>query len=150
VRRNEEHKQSALKLKVDVERLQGLIKQLTTEKQLVEQNKQSVIAALEREIGSMATHLDQLSDAFDKVADIESMPQGQWGFLALPSRFFSFLRAVKAIVTFWREESGDSSNAKVEGSTTPAISGETDEAARKDQPQMYDDPASINRSLLDR
>lgn len=149
LRRNTEHKQSALQLRLDVERLQGLINQLTQEKQQLTQNNQLIVADLEQEISSMTTHLDRLSTAFDDVADIETMPQTQWSFLTLPGRFFKLLRTVKEIVLSWREE-----QPKALADHHPSASlgpGETEvESDRRDRPQMFTDPASVGRSLLDK
>jgi hypothetical protein len=149
LRRNEEHKQSALKLKADVERLQILINQLKLEKQQLTESNRLIISGLEREINSMTTHLDQLSDVFDKVSDIE-LSQTQWSFLALPGRFFNFLRAVKAIVLSWREERNEDEDSQVVSVTPPQLSAKTEVTDdRTEKPQMYTDPASLGRSLLD-
>lgn len=148
LRRNEEHKQSALKLKTDVQRLQSLINQLKLEKQQQAQGQQQLISNLESEILSMTTHLDQLSDAFNAVADIETETQTQWSFMSLPRRFFEFVRAVKAVVLWWRDERG---NEEALNSTSPQpLSPEEIEEDRRERPQMYEDQASIGRSLLDR
>jgi hypothetical protein len=152
VRRNEEHKQSAIKLKSDVERLQGFIAQLSLEKEQLAASNQLIVSELEREINSMASHLNQLSDAFDKVADVENSSQLQWGMLSFPSRFMNFLRAVRAIVLFWRDERGDEGTALPSGQPQLPNSPmpEADAADRQERPQMHDDPASRGRSLLDR
>ena len=148
LRRNEEHKQSALKLKTDVQRLQSLINQLKLEKQQQAQGQQQLISDLESEILSMTTHLDQLSDAFNAVADIETETQTQWSFMSLPRRFFEFVRAVKAVVLWWRDERGNE-EALNPASPKPLSPAEIEED-RKERPQMYEDQASIGRSLLDR
>lgn len=152
LRRNEEHKQTALKVKADLARLQTAIQQLNLEKQQLAADSQQVVLELQREMTSMATHLDQLSAAFDTVADIDTGTQSQWGFFALPGRLFNFVRAVKAVVMWWREEQDDgSSNAVPAGNTRPQLPGGTpNEDDRRENPQMYDDPASQGRSLLDR
>jgi predicted RNase H-like nuclease (RuvC/YqgF family) len=152
LRRNEEHKKSTLQLKSDVERLQTLINQLTFEKQQLTQNNQLIISDLEHEIGSMTKHLDKLSAVFDAVSDVEDLPQTQWSFLSLPSRFFSFIREVKAIVLSWREENNEEvKDIQVSIVSRPQLPGKTEvDDNRIEQPQMYTDPASINRSLLDR
>lgn len=150
LRRNEEHKQSALRLKTDVERLQGLIYQLTQEKQKLAQSNQLVVAELEKEMSAMAAHLDQLSLAFDGVEDIETAQQTQWSFLSMPRRFFEFIRAVGAVVTWWRQEQ-PAEDSPVENLSIPQLPAHANQPEeRKERPQMYDDPASNNRSLLDR
>jgi seryl-tRNA synthetase len=150
LRRNEEHKQSAIKLKTDVERLQVLINQLNQEKQKLAQSQQLVIANLEQEISSMSKHLDNLSEVYNTVADIEDMTQTQWSFLSLPQRFFQLLRAVKSIVLTWRKEHyEDITNTSLKDSSHLKMLDSTDlDKAYREQPQMYDDPASIGRSLL--
>ncbi|MUL37210.1 hypothetical protein [Gloeocapsopsis dulcis] len=152
LRRNEEHKQSAIKLKTDVERLQILINQLNQEKQQLAQSQQQIVTGLEQEISSISKHLDNLSEVYNTVADIEDMTQTQWSFLSLPQRFFQLLRAVKTIVLSWREEHyEDTTNISIKGASQPKISDSTDlDNARREQPQMYEDPASIGRSLLDK
>lgn len=152
IRRNEEHKQAALQLKVDFERLQSFINRLNFEKQQLAENNQQVVAELQQEITAMSTHLEQLSTAFDTVADIESSPQSQWGFLALPSRFFNFFRSVRAIVTWWRDEQGPATTNSVDSQASrPSLPGQTEaEDSRNEKPQMHDDQSSIGRSLLDR
>lgn len=152
IRRNEEHKQSAIKLRADVERLQDFINQLGLEKQQLAANNQAIVSQLEREISSMATHLNQLSDAFDKVADIDNSSQLQWGMLSFPSRFLNFLKAVRTIVMFWREEGDSGAEFTAINGSRPQLPGTSSEAAddRRDRPQMHDDPASRGRSLLDK
>ncbi|GAB4235858.1 MAG: hypothetical protein Kow00121_63300 [Elainellaceae cyanobacterium] len=154
IRRNEEHKQSALQLKTDVERLQTYIHQLKLEKEEQAGDNRRIISALEQELGSMAGHLDKLSDAFDTVSDLDNPQQSQWGFLATPGRFFSFLRAIKAIVLWWREERDDG-NSVTSGTSSPQLPGDSPanldlEDDRRMNPQMYTDSASQGRSLLDR
>lgn len=155
LRRNEEHKQSTLQLKADVERLQTLINQLKLDKQQLIQDNQIVISELEREIGSMTGHLDRLSAAFDPVSeDLEDTTRMYWSFLHLPKRFLDFLRTVKAIVLSWREESNNDINIdRIASPSTPKLPGTTEietDGDRKEHPQMYTDPASIGRDLLDR
>lgn len=152
IRRNEEHKQSALKLKADVGRLQTLISQLSLEKQQSAQRNQLIVAELEQEMSAMSGHLNQLSVAFEQVADIENSNQAQWGFFALPRRFFNFIQAVRTIVLQWRDDNNDvSDQPQLSGRPQPTLSDrpESDDD-RRDRPQMYDDPASQGRSLLDR
>jgi len=151
LRRNEEHKQSALKLKTDVGRLQVFINQLKLEKQQLAEGNQLIISELEREVQTMTKHLDQLSDAFNTVADLDDPAQTQWNFLALPSRFFKFIQAVRAIVLFWREErQEDAGDTQFVSTSRPQLSGEAEISDdRRERPQMYTDPASQGRSLLD-
>ncbi len=156
LRRNEEHKQSIVEFKTRVEHLHTLVSQLTLEKQEITQNNQLVIAELNHELGSMGSRLDQLSAAFDTVPDPDTLGQSQWSILALPNHFFKFLRAVKAIVVWWREENSDNdAAAQMTGDPSPQLPGAPEaetkaEDDRLDKPQMYTDQASINRSLLDR
>jgi len=155
LRRNEEHKQSTLQLKADVERLQALINQLKLEKQQLIQDNQIVISELEREIGSMTGHLDRLSAAFEPVSeDLEDTTRMYWSFINLPKRFLDFIRTVKAVVLSWREENNnDTSIAPITSPSIPKLPGTTEietDSDRKDKPQMYTDPASIGRDLLDR
>ena len=152
IRRNEEHKTKTGLLKQDVQRLQGMIRQLAAEKQQIAQTKQDIIQALEAEMTTMASHLDELSVAFDDIADVETAEQTQWSFMALPRRFFRFLRAVKAVVLWWRSERPDDSPSLPSASQSAALPGEAidEDEDRRDRPQMYTDQASINRSLLDR
>ncbi len=152
LRRNEEHKQSALRLKADVERLQSMISKLTLEKEQLASSNRQIVTDLEREIGSMAGYLDQISTAFDSVSDIDNPEKAYWSYLSVPSRFFKFLRAIKAIVLWWREDKGEETEAlKVTNVSQSYLPGEveTDEDHRN-KPQMHTDPASIGRSLLDK
>lgn len=148
VRRNEEHKAKAGLLKEDIHRLQGMIHQLANEKQLLAEEKQSIIQTLETEMMTMASHLDELSGAFDGMADIESS-QSPWSLVASPNRFFRFLNAVKAIVMWWRDERSEPLPAASQRTSLPSETVDV-EADRRDRPQMHQDQASINRSLLDR
>lgn len=150
LRRNVEHKNNALQLKEDVQRLQGLIHQLTAEKRQLAASSQAVVAELEEEMTLMGSHLDRLSDAFETVAEVEAMEQAQWSFLALPARFFRFLRTVKAIVSWWQDERNPELSSNLEPSETQ-LPGQLDtESDRRENPQMYTDQASQGRSLLDR
>lgn len=144
IRRNEEHKQKALALRSNVERLQTTIQQLSQEKQQLATKDRLIVTELEAEIRSMSLHLEQLSVAFDAIPDIEDVQQSHWGMLAFPHRLLSFLRAVKAVVTWWRQD-----HAGAEASATPQLPGSSDlsEEDRRNNPQMYTDAASINRSL---
>lgn len=148
IRRNEEYKTKTSLLKEDVQRLHGMIQQLAGEKQQITQQNQEIIQALQTEMQTMTSHLDELSTAFEVVADAEAS-QSPWSLVASPNRFFRFLNAVKAIVMWWRDER--SAPLPVASQTT-SLPGETVdvEEDRRERPQMYQDQASINRSLLDR
>ncbi|AUB42245.1 hypothetical protein COO91_08357 [Nostoc flagelliforme CCNUN1] len=75
IRRNEEHKQTILKVKTDFDHLQGMISQLKKDKESLAEGNQKVITALELQIGTMSGHLDKLSSAFDSVSDIGNASQ---------------------------------------------------------------------------
>ncbi|NCJ05995.1 hypothetical protein GS597_05605 [Synechococcales cyanobacterium C] len=149
IRRNEEHKAKAGLLKTDIQRLQGIISQLATEKQQISAANQAIIQDLTVEIAKMATHLDELSLAFDGVAEIETADQSQWHFVSLPNRFFRFLKAVKAVVLWWRSEH-PLAPTELSASQTHTLPGASEDLDRRHNPQMYTDSASVNRSLLDR
>ncbi|HEY9878104.1 MAG TPA: hypothetical protein V6D29_06590, partial [Leptolyngbyaceae cyanobacterium] len=104
IRRNQEYKGKTGLLKEDVQRLQGMLHNLATEKQQTLQEKERMISALEAEMTTMASHLDELSVAFDAIADVETAEQTQWSFIALPNRFFRFVRAVRTVVAWWRSD----------------------------------------------
>ncbi|EKQ70157.1 hypothetical protein OsccyDRAFT_0428 [Leptolyngbyaceae cyanobacterium JSC-12] len=145
VRRNEEHKQKALILKSDVIRLQESIDRLNREKQSLAQNQQNTINELEQELRSMTRHLDQLSKAFEDVEDINSA----MGVMAIPGRFARFWQALKALIVWWREEHAEDSLTN--SRTLPAsFNKPLSEQEIRENPQLGSDPASINRSLLDR
>ena len=151
LRRNEEHKQTALQLKSDIHRMQGLISQLTLEKTQITESNRQIVTELQQEMSTMASHLDELSDAFGVVADFEDPQQSGMGLLAAPGRFFRFLRAVKAIVLWWRKD--DPETNALPSETHPPKAPFPDDPSfedRRENPQMYSDPASQNRSLLDR
>jgi hypothetical protein len=151
IRRNEEHKQTALSLKSDIERLQGLINQLSLEKELINFSNRQIVSELQQEMAAMAGHLDELSNAFTIVSDIDNPQQAEWAFLAFPNRFVRFLRAIKAIVLWWREEQNPEGDNPVNHVSPTPLLGDPDlERDRRDNPQMYSDPASQGRSLLDR
>lgn len=143
MRRNEEHKQTTLQVRAEVEQLQQLIQQLAVEKQQLTVNNQQIVTELTQQIETMSGQLDQLVEAFDGIADVES----PMGFMAQPSRFFRFLRALKAIVLFWKDETG--LEEQPQPTRSPRLSPQQLEADRRENPRMYQDPASINRSLLD-
>lgn len=154
IRRNEEHKNSALQLKTDVERLQAAIQQINLEKQQLAESDRLIISSLKDEINPMSRHLDQLAIAFDVVSDVDNQQQTQWSFLAMPGRFFNFMRAVKAIVLWWREDKDEDDSGRttqVVGGLPPQLpGGNENNDDRRDHPQMYTDPASQGRSLLDK
>jgi hypothetical protein len=143
IRRNEEHKQSVFKLKSDIIRLQELISQLTVEKETQLSNKQAVIAELTHEMKTMTSHLDQLSIAFEDVKDVN----GAMSAMAIPGKFARFWQALKALIVWWRDEYGDDpSTVAALPPTSPKPPSEQD---RRDNPQMYTDPASMQRSERD-
>ena len=141
VRRNEEHKQTVVTLRSDVARFQQLVSQLAQEKQVLTQNNQDVVAALEQELSTMTSHLDQISQAFKEVEDIGS----PMGAMAFPSRFNRFWRALRALITWWREENDGVDS----GALPPASSLSLNQEDRQEKPQMHSDPASVQRSLRD-
>lgn len=149
IRRNQEHKEKTGLLKEDVQRLQTMIHQLTSDKQQNLQEQQHLINALETEMTAMASRLDELAVAFDGVSDVETADQAYWGFVAMPGRLVRFIRAVKAVVTWWRQEESDRSQLPPSQSALDKGEDQDDGADRRDRPQMHTDPASINRSLLD-
>jgi hypothetical protein len=153
VRRNTEHKEKALRLKTDVERLNSYLQQLALDKEQLTARNQQVVAGLEREMAVLSQHLDHLSEVFDQVSDVDSLEQTKWSYLSFPSRFFNFIRAVRAIVTAWRND--DDQPVEIEASSTPSELPVAEEPVdpekdARDHPWMYDDPASTGRSLLDR
>ena len=68
--------------------------------------------------------------------------------MSLPRRFFEFVKAVRAVVLWWRDERGEEEALKP--TSTEQLSPAKIEEDRRERPQMYDDQASIGRSLLDR
>lgn len=145
IRRNEEHKQTALALRSDLARLQSAINQLNQEKQQLAKSQQSVITELNRELQVMTNRMDQLSQAFSDVEDVNSA----MGVMAIPGRFSRFWQALKALILWWREEYGD--DLPEDSGTLPGASPKTPtDDDRRDNPQMYTDPASIQRSELNR
>lgn len=143
IRRNEEHKQTISTLQNDSVRLQQLIHQLEQDKQTLTQSQQDNITALKQELGTMSSHLDQISQAFRDVEDIHS----PMGAMAIPVRFNRFWRALKALIVWWREENDDFGNAS--GALPPASPPSLNPDDRQENPQMYSDPASVQRSLRD-
>jgi hypothetical protein len=142
IRRNEEHKQNALQLRSDVERLQYLIRQLELDKQQLAAKNQQVISELTQQVDVMAGHFDKLTEAYDAISDIENPT----GFIAQPGRFFRFIRALKAIILFWREEHDQPSLPE----SPKQMNQYGTDADRRENPQMYQDQAAINRYLLDK
>ncbi|RMF68885.1 MAG: hypothetical protein D6742_03920 [Cyanobacteria bacterium J069] len=152
IRRNEEHKQTSLQLKADVVRLQGLMQSLAQEKQQLAASSQQLIQEMEQEMMAMGSRLDKLSSAFDAVADVETAERMQWGFLSLPQRFLNFLNAVRSIVSWWREEQGIEATPPqpVLPAAARKLTPEEEAIARRENPQMYTDTASVQRANLDR
>ncbi|MBW4690464.1 MAG: hypothetical protein KME27_01720 [Lyngbya sp. HA4199-MV5] len=141
IRRNEEHKQTISTLRNDAVRLQQLINQIDQDKQALAQSQQDVITTLKQEMGTMSSHLEQISEAFRDVEDIGS----PMGAMAFPVRFNRFWKALRALITWWREENDD---LVIGSSTSPAASPLPSKPEdRQEKPQMYTDPASVQRSL---
>ncbi|KPQ35476.1 MAG: Baculovirus polyhedron envelope protein, PEP, C terminus [Phormidesmis priestleyi Ana] len=144
VRRNTEHKDKTLQLRDKIGNLQGLINQLQTQKQTQLAEREAIITQLAGEMQEMDAQLNTLSQAFDAVGDVESEAQSQWGRLLFPKRILSLLKAVKALMQWYKKDE------------TPEITGGAieieviDEEHRRDYPHQYTDQASINRDLLDR
>jgi uncharacterized protein YukE len=148
MRHNDGYRDKVAQLKTDVAKLQSSINALSLEKRDLVQSKQDAIAALQQEMGTLAQHLDQLSDAFDDVANFDVAGSNQFGFLAASGRFFRFLRAVRSIVLWWRQDQIEPSAPQ---SSLPASYRPSDDREdRLNNPQMHTDPASNGRSLLDR
>lgn len=161
IRRNEEHKAKAIALRSNVDRLQSMIERLKQDKQALAQEQQAIITELEQEMGGMSQHLDQLSEAFSPIEGWADPDTGQFQFMAIPQRLFAFLRTVKSIVRAWRSGDGpsDPPPRAIAAQGPPrlpdpnrgrALTPEEEAQDRRDRPQMYEDQASINRSLLDR
>ncbi|GAA6620392.1 hypothetical protein [Scytonema sp. NUACC26] len=151
IRRNEEYKQSAIRVKTDLERLQSMISQLKQEKEQLAENNRQIVSELERELSSMVGQMDRLSEAFDSVSDVENAEQVYWGTLASPSRFMKFLKAIKTIVIWWREDKGvDEKVNKLSLTSSSRFANNVDPNEQREKPQMYTDPASIGRNLLDK
>ncbi|NEO34657.1 MAG: hypothetical protein F6K36_30580 [Symploca sp. SIO3C6] len=147
---NNQHKKDKLQLKETTVRLQSMIQKLTAEKQQLTAEHQELVSNLEVEITTMGTYLDRLSEAFEPFSDIDTPEQTKWHFVSLPGRFFQFLRAVRSIVMWWRDENElPAAKEKEEAAQLPLSQTDVDNDMR-DRPQMYSDPASVNRSLLDR
>jgi hypothetical protein len=131
-----------------------MISQLKGEKEQLAADNRQIVAALEREIGSMAGHSDQLSAAFDSVADVDNPDKAYWGVLSVPGKFLKFLNAIKAIVMWWRDDQEEDTKSLIVTNVSQTylpgkVEVDTDEE-RIEKPQMYTDQASQGRSLLDK
>lgn len=147
VRRNEEHKAKAVLLKEDVQRLQGMIRQLATEKQQITHANQDIIQALEAEMITMASHLDDLTFAFDGMEGLATAEQTNRSFMASPFRFFRLLRIVRSVVMWWQTERPEDKLPLPSSQIALSDEVEDEDQDRRDRPQMYTDQASVNRSL---
>jgi hypothetical protein len=145
IRHNNGYRDKVTQLKTDVAKLQANINTLSTEKRDLVQSNQTVISSLQSEIGTLTQHLDQLAEAFDDVANFDVTGDNQFGFLAASGRFFKFLRAVRSIVFWWRQDVSEPPSSALPG----AVLNPEDGDDRRHNPQMYTDPASIQRSLRD-
>ncbi len=162
IRRNEEHKDKAIALRSNVDRLQSMIDRLNQNKQSLAGGQQAIIDELEQEMEGMSQQLDQLSDAFGTIEGWADPDTGQFQFMAIPQKLFTFLRTVKNIVLAWRGDNGSSSSQSraiapsrggpsfSDGPHGNSLTPDEEEQDRRERPQMYEDQASINRSLLDR
>ncbi|ABB57334.1 hypothetical protein [Synechococcus elongatus] len=137
-RRNQEYKNKAMQLQSDVQRLQSLIEKLEVDKLQIEASKRQVISELQAEFATVSQHLDELSSAFDEIQDFENLLKSPTGLISATPRLIKFLRRIVTIVRFWRRPDD----------SQPTLTGT--EQDRRDRPQMYDDPESNGRSLLDR
>lgn len=144
IRRNEEHKHKIQTLQTNTAKLDLLISQLNLEKQELSASKQATISELKQELQNMTGHLDVLSRAFEDVEDVN----GAMSVLSIPTRFNRFWQALKALILWWREESGEE-EVMANRSLPPSSNRANDENDRHDNPQMYSDPASIQRSERD-
>ncbi|MGQ9872718.1 hypothetical protein [Leptodesmis sp.] len=91
----------------------------------------------------MTNRMDQLSQAFSDVGDVNNA----MGVMAIPGRFSRFWQALKALVLWWREEYGD--DLPENSSTLPDSAPTPTDEDRRNNPQMYTDPASVQRSERD-
>ena len=148
VRRNSEHKETTLQLRDRLTHFQSLIDQLKNQKQAQLLEKEFLINQLAEEMTEMSAQLGVLSDAFNEVGDVDTDVQTHWGQLIVPTRFIKLLRAVKSVMLWWNQRDGQS---LPENSDAIEIVHESaTETAKREQPQMYSDQASTDRSLLDR
>ncbi|MEO1123716.1 MAG: hypothetical protein AAFX95_06510 [Cyanobacteria bacterium J06639_16] len=148
IRRNTEHKETTLQLRERIKHFQGLIDQLQTQKQAQLQAKEALITQLATEMAEMGEQLDTLAEAFDAAGDLELTLQTHWGNVAFPGRFMRFLRAVRALIQWWKRKDDDSDSLS-SGAQPTLPSADLDEQDKRDRPQIYTDQASVNRSLLD-
>ena len=151
IRRNTEHKEKTDHLRQTVAHLQGLINQLQTQKQSQLQAREEIIAQLGSEVTEMTHQINQLSDAFEAVGDLEAEAQTHWGHLMFPSRIVKLLQAVKSLMQWWhRQDDSPTLNGSNDDNTLAAEVTMIDEEHRRNYPHLYTDQASINRDLLDR
>jgi hypothetical protein len=144
IRRNTEHKDKALKLRGDLGHLQGLIDQLQAQKQMQLAEKETIIAQLAEQMMEINEQIGTLSEAFDAVGDVEGEAQAQWGRLLFPTRIMRLLKAVKALMQWYKkDEPASLSDGVIEIDII-------DEQHRRDYPHQYTDQASINRDSLNR
>ncbi len=141
-RRNEEYKQSLAVLRDDAARMQGLIQQLSAEKSEILRDRQAVIFELQRELRAMTTHLEGISSAFDEVKDINDPME----VMSIPGKFRKFWKALKALILWWRDNYGGEPALPP---TPPRPLPPSLEDDHRENPQMYTDPASIQRSERD-
>lgn len=146
IRHNTSYRTKVNQLQTDVGRLQSLIQQLEADKIQIETSRQQVVKALKAEVATVSKHLDDLSGAFEEVQDFEESLTTPMGFLAAPGRVIRFLRRVSAIVKFWRQKEEPEAISLPRSQQLTLLDTEDD---RRDRPQMYTDPASIQRSLRD-
>jgi hypothetical protein len=144
IRRNTEYKDKTLQLRDSVSSLQCLINQLQTQKQAQLAEREDIIAQLAGEMKVMDAQLNTLSEAFDAVGDVEAEAQNQWGRILFPSRIMNLLRAVKALMQWYKRDD----NPELPGE--PTENNLVDEQHRRDYPHQYTDQASINRDSLNR
>lgn len=136
VRRNRENKEKVLQL-------QTIIHQLNQKVQQRNSKDQEVFSELVgSELATMTSRLDALALAFEEVADIDS----PMSVMAMPSRFSRFWKALKDLILWWKEEQQDESLDVLPIQSNPILNSEED---RRNNPQMYTDPASVQRSLRD-
>ena len=127
------------------DRLQLAINNLATEKQDILVQKGQAITLLQSEVENLTSHLDNLADAFDGVIDFNDST-AQWGSQSFVGRVRRFLNAVRHIVLWWRKERTLPPSASPQPQLPPNTVADDD---RRDNPQMYTDPASVNRALSD-
>ena len=148
VRRNAEHKETALALRDRITHFQDLIDRLKNQKQAQLLEKEALINQLAEEMSEMSYQLDTLSDAFSEVGDIEADVQTHWGQLVFPARFLRLLRAVRSVMLWWNRQ--DERSLPENDDAVEVVHASASEAEKREQPQMHTDQASTGRSLLDR